>query len=69
MVAGRKSDVTRLADILEKKYHDSHDIKEENLGKRDATTQTEITQEVINLLNNGNQQDQIYVISTLTGFQ
>ena len=41
-----------MADILEKQCQDSHDIKEENLGKWDATTKTGIPQEVITRYDN-----------------
>ena len=44
---GGKTDLARLTYILEKQYQYSHNIKEENLGKCDATTQTGIPQEVI----------------------
>ena len=49
---GSKTDINRLADVLEKKYQDSHDIKEENIGKWDATTKTGISQEVITRYDN-----------------
>ena len=32
---------TRLADILEKQYQDSHDLQEENLGKWDDKSKKE----------------------------